>query len=82
MGVAAEAPKDSAVYDVTDLTSCAGLGQGFHASSLGLLVGEGGRSGLLSVHLLALHLVRVVFAIVKSVATWFEVGNRICGSDT
>ena len=31
MGVAVEAPKDSAVYDVPDLTSCVDLGQGVHA---------------------------------------------------
>ena len=35
MGFAAEAPKDSAVDDVPDLTSSVDLGQGFHAPSFG-----------------------------------------------
>ena len=39
----------------------------------------GGGSGLLSVRLLALRVVRVVSAIVRSVATGFEVGDQICG---
>ena len=46
-----------------------------------VLVGGGGRRELMSVRLLALRLVRVVPAIVRSVATWFEVGDYICGRD-
>ena len=78
MVFAAEAPKDSAVYNVPNLTSRAKASMPLFWH---VLVGGGGRSGLLSVRLLALRLVRVVSAMVRSVATWFEVGDRICGSD-
>ena len=76
MGFAAEAPKDSVVYDLPDLTPSVELGQGFHASILAR-IGWRRRKKWTSVRLLALRLMRVVSAIVRSVATWFEVGNRI-----
>ena len=81
MGSATEAPKDSTVDDVptrhpVSIWAKASMPLVWH-----VLVGGGGRRGLMSVRLLALRLVRVVSAIIRSVATWFEVGNGICGRD-
>ena len=82
MVFATEAPKDSAVDDVPDLASSVNLAKASMPLVWHVFVGGGGRKGrLMSVPLLALRLVRVVPAIVRSVATWFEVGDRICGRD-